>query len=445
MRQNMVRNPAAAVDLTGITAQALTATGVTISRVTDWSPTGLASVRYQGTVTATNGYVGIRVVNPGEAPCSPGDVLYASAIANVIDGAASGNGTYTQIRWFRADDTLISVVQGQLGNLATGVRTADVLAAAPDETAYATVYILTQTTTTSDTIDVKAGAFQLERLSTKAELDARFNALAPASDLALFDEWSTDPDGALGSANTGQAWTRSHGGNGSDFVVNGHRATALTPLNGSSYAETDLVDPVTVLRGGFVFDNGTVFSGNTSGVATGAWSSRISASLPNVPDTPLHFVIQPGAWGFGYFSGGSLTTLGSENFASTLAHDGATQHEFSLIKQGPVVVIRMPDGQIRVFYDSNLGSIGCRWPFFEVQGADFNAGGCRGRWDYFGASTAAVDTGLSIPTYADGDSLGWQWDGTAGLSASRARVAPRVHMGIDAANVDAFKFLTRSL
>lgn len=66
----------------------------------------------------------------------------------------------------------------------------------------------------------------------------------------------------------------------------------------------------------------------TGGTAAfGAWSQQMDDSTSTLPpDGPLHVGFSPTGWGFGYFSGGTLTNLATGTFSTPLVADSVTRY-----------------------------------------------------------------------------------------------------------------------
>ena len=143
----------------------------------------------------------------------------------------------------------------------------------------------------------------------------------------LHDSYAAKADGAVVTADSGQAWihnSTSGTGNTTEArlrVVSGRLQQALTGSQiGNGYIQVELDGPVARIKAKFRFD-GPVLVGSSLAVL-GIWDRAITAGDPlGIPNSPCHLTVTPAKWTYGYWDdtgGNELVDLMNGYWVDTL-------------------------------------------------------------------------------------------------------------------------------
>lgn len=109
--------------------------------------------------------------------------------------------------------------------------------------------------------------------------------------------------------------------------------------------------PINRLGARFIFSNNSGALTTSNGAICVAMANGSAANLATTTQANVHFTLTPTTWTLGAFSG-SLTTLASGTFATSLAQDGVTVYEVEIYRVGNTVTMVLPDGTIQSYVDS---------------------------------------------------------------------------------------------
>jgi len=238
----------------------------------------------------------------------------------------------------------------------------------------------------------------------------------------LHDNFLTKPDGALGTADTGQTWVRTTKPTPNDTNmltrISSGRATwaAVNAGSAASYNEIDLGDTVSTIGGSFAFtDAGVDSDGYVVFLVT-----RDPVYLLQQHYMPIHFTISRTTWTIDVWNNGTMTTVLSGSFSPSLAAN--TDYYAQARISGNAIYAELPDGTTRVARHAYVATNGGNWADMELF-ANTASTATQPTYSEFWADTRPVDA-MELPgvgffptvaQLADG-SAGWL--GTANASAS---------------------------